>query len=316
VTVRLALVGYGRIAPKHIEVFRALGAEVVASANRSAESRAKAENEGQIPRTFSSIREMIETVRPDGVLVMPSSPQVAATAREVLPFGLPTLLEKPPGYSLAEMDELTALATQHETPTMIGLNRRHYGIVERALEEVGGPANITSVLVEWSEDPRHVLQRLTPEDVKRMTFSHTLHGLDLLTHFAGPIESPNIVARAFPGAPFRWVMAMQALSTRGAVASFTSTWDAPAKWRVSFTVADRRYLFAPLETCTVFERGKPDRTIEPPEHDVRFKPGFYAQARRFLDVVATKTVPPEYALASARPSMVRGDALTRALGAL
>lgn len=312
-TARLALVGYGRIAPKHLEVFRALGAEIVASANRSPEGRAKAEREGQIPRTFASAREMIEVVRPDGVLVMPAFVQVATVAREVLPLGVPTLIEKPPGTTVAELDELVALAAQHHTPAMIGLNRRHYGVVERALEDAGGRAAITSATIEWSEDPQQVLTRLGPAEVERLVYGNSLHGLDMLTHFVGPIAQPAVLGRVLEGAPFRWIMALQGLGEHGAVASFTSTWDAPGKWRVSFTTRDRRYTFAPLETCVVSTRGQPDRTIAPPEEDTRFKAGFHAQARRFLEAITTRQVPVEHQLASARPAMLLAEALTRAL---
>lgn len=313
VTARLALVGYGRIAPKHLEVFRALGAEIVASANRSAEGRAKAEREGNIPRTFTSAQEMIEAVRPDGVLVMPSFMQVSSAAREVLPFGLPTLLEKPPGTSVAELDELIALAQQHHTPAMVGLNRRHYGVVEQALQDAGGRAAITSATVEWSEDPHQVLKRLSPPAVERLIYGNSLHGLDMLTHFVGPIEAPQVLGRVLDGGPFRWIMALQGMGEHGAVASFTSTWDAPGKWRVGFTTRDRRYLFAPLETCTVQERGQPDRSLAPPDEDTRFKPGFHAQARRFLDAITSREVPTEHQLISARPAMALAEALTRAL---
>ena len=64
---RLALVGYGRIATKHLEVFRYAGREFVASVNRSAEGRLKAEREGGIPRTYSQINAMLDRERPTGL---------------------------------------------------------------------------------------------------------------------------------------------------------------------------------------------------------------------------------------------------------
>ncbi|MBT6434016.1 MAG: hypothetical protein HOK28_13030, partial [Deltaproteobacteria bacterium] len=46
--MRIGIVGYGNIARKHIEVFRALGCEIAASCNRSEAGRERAQQEGQI----------------------------------------------------------------------------------------------------------------------------------------------------------------------------------------------------------------------------------------------------------------------------
>ena len=98
--MRLALVGYGRITPKHLEVFRAQGAEFVACCNRSAANRQKAESEGGIPRTYADIEAMLKAERPDGVVCCVSPDQMALAGGKIFPFGIPTLLEKPPGVSL------------------------------------------------------------------------------------------------------------------------------------------------------------------------------------------------------------------------
>jgi predicted dehydrogenase len=311
VTPRIALVGYGRIAPKHVEALRAAGADVVAACNRSEAGRASAAS-GGIPKTYASIREMLDQERPDGVVCTASFAGIHEAARQILPSGVPTLLEKPPGTSLAELDELIALADTHGTPVVVGLNRRHYGVVRRAVEDAGGFDQITAVAVEWSEDPAHVLQRASAAEVAKLVFANSLHGLDLLTFLAGAVPSPSIVARSL-GEPFRWQMALQGVSTRGALATFSSTWDSPGRWRLSFDVPGRRYVFAPLEACTVLERGRPERTIAPPEEDVRYKAGFHRQAEVFLATIRTRTAPTELDLRSARPAMALAQALTDAI---
>ena len=98
---RLALIGYGRIAPRHLEVFRALECEIVASCNRSERGRQKATSEGGIPRTYPDAAAMLDKERPDGVICCASADQMINAAGKILPFGIPTFLEKPPGISLA-----------------------------------------------------------------------------------------------------------------------------------------------------------------------------------------------------------------------
>ena len=137
-TARIALVGYGRIAPKHLEALRAIGADVVASCNRSAEGRQKAATEGKIPQTFDRLDTMLKEARPDAVICAASFFEVFGVASLLIPTGVPLLLEKPPGTSLAEFDALRELAKQHHTPVMVGVNRRHYSVVNKAVADAGG----------------------------------------------------------------------------------------------------------------------------------------------------------------------------------
>jgi predicted dehydrogenase len=310
---RLALIGYGRIAPKHLEVFRALGAEFVASCNRSAAGREQAESQGGIPRTYGDIDEMLDREHPDGIVSCASLDAQYAVACGLLPRGIPTLLEKPPGLSLIEYQHLCDLATRHSTPVMVAVNRRHYTVVARAIEDAGGLSAIEAVSVEWSEDPRHLLHRgFNAEQVSRTVFSNSLHGLDLMTYLAGAADDAQVLGLSF-GDPLRWMMSLQGVSERGVLVNFQSSWDSPAKWRVSFCTPGRRYVFAPLETCQVMETGKKDlRAIEPDEIDTRFKAGFYEQSKAFLEMIASRQVPAHCGLSAVGPAMRLADKLTDA----
>lgn len=310
---RLALIGYGRIAPKHLEAFRALGAEFVASCNRSAAGREQAESQGGIPRTYSNIDEMLDRERPDGIVSCASLDAQYAVACQLLPRGIPTLLEKPPGLSLAEYLHLCELAERHSTPVMVAVNRRHYSVVARAIDDAGGLSTIEAVSVEWSEDPRHLMQRgFNAEQVARTVYSNSLHGLDLTTYLAGAVDDAQVIGCSF-GEPLRWMMSLQGISERGVLVNFQSTWDSPAKWRVSFCTPGRRYTFAPLESCQVLESGKKDaRAIEPDEVDSRFKPGFYGQSRAFLEMIKSRGVPEDFGLAAVGPAMRLAEKLTDA----
>ena len=93
--------------------------------------------------------------------------------------------------------------------------------------------------------------------------------------------------------------------------NFRSSWGSPGRWRLNICSPDRRYVFAPLETCEVLEREAAEpRSIAPDEFDVRFKPGFYAQAQRFLQTIDESKPPVGYDLESARPAMTLAEQLT------
>jgi predicted dehydrogenase len=310
---RLALVGYGRIAPKHLEAFRALGCDFVACCNRSATGRERATAEGGIPRTYSEIPAMLAAEKPDGVVCCASLDQVYSTAKQIIPSGIPTLLEKPPGTSLAEWQALCDLADQHQTPVMVGLNRPHYSVLRRALDDAGGLEAITAVFVDWSEDPQHCLNRgLTPAQVERMIFGNSLHGLHLLTTLAGDVPQPHVITRNL-GEPFRWLMSLHGISSRGVLTAFNSTWDSPGGWRLTFCTRGRRYIFAPLETCQVQTTGQKElRRIEPDDTDQNFKPGFYRQSQVFLQAIGLRTVPARHGLDGVGPAMHLAALLTNA----
>ena len=108
-------------------------------------------------------------------------------------------------------------------------------------------------------------------------------------------------------------MSLSGESERGALVDFRSSWGSPGRWRVNLCTPDRRYVFAPLETCEVQERGVAEpRTISPDEFDARFKPGFYAQARLFLETIDEGRPPAGCDLESVRPAMTLAERLTEA----
>lgn len=83
--MKLAL-GYGRITPRHLEVFRAFDCDVVASCNRSAEGRQRAEREGGIACTYARADEMMEAERPEASLCLASIATIHEAALSLLPF--------------------------------------------------------------------------------------------------------------------------------------------------------------------------------------------------------------------------------------
>jgi len=285
--VRLAIVGYGRIAEKHLEVFRALGAEVVAACNRTETNRQRASRQGGIGRVYKDPLEMVERERPDGILVTTSVMTVYEVTRELVPAGIPMLVEKPPGTSLDEARELSALAAEHSTPVMVGLNRRFYSVYHDALRRMGGREAVTGVWVEWSEDPLGMLDLgHPPELLPLLVFGNSLHGIDLLSFFAGGVSLSRVWGRNLDptGISLRWQMSLDGMGPWGAVQRFCSSWDVPGRWRLVVDAHACRLLSAPLETSLLAFK---DHTVEiqPSPEDQRFKPGFYAQAQAFLSVV-------------------------------
>jgi predicted dehydrogenase len=253
---------------------------------------------------------MVEREQPDGIVCCASFDAVADVAVRLIPTGLPLLVEKPPGTSLAEFEALCELAFEHGTPLMVGLNRRHYSVLQQALEHAGGREHVEGVFVQWSETPERWYDRgFSSGQVEKMVFGNSLHGLDLLTFIGGVLHEPQIAVRGT--GPLEWSMGLQGVSASDTLLSFHSTWNTPARWRLEISAAGRRYVFAPLESCEVL--GTDAVTIVPHEDDQRFKPGFLQQARLFTTMIESGDVPACASLDSVRPAMRLADALMRTL---
>jgi predicted dehydrogenase len=284
---RIAIMGYGAIAQKHIEVFRSLGAEIVASCNRSQAGRDRAFAAG-IPSVFGDIDEMVDRSKPQAILVTASAMSIYDVACQCLEYGLPLLIEKPPGTSLAQVRDLAARADERRVPVMVGLNRRFYSVYHNALQVLGGREAVTGVDVEWSEDPQKMLSIGHPRPlIERLVFANSLHGIDFIPFFTGSPSDMRSWGRDLDTShsAYCWQMEASGMGQWGARFTFRSNWDVPGRWRLVVDGPDGRMVSAPLETATLLRRGHAAEELKPDTVDQQFKAGFHGQAKFFLDII-------------------------------
>lgn len=282
--MRIVLIGYGNIARKHMDVFRALQCEVVASCNRSEVNNRKAMSEGKVPRTYTNYMEMVETEKPDAILNCSSFDNIYATTKDLMPFGIPMLIEKPAGTSVTELQDLIEIQSKYGTNVQVALNRRHYSVFNKAMVDAGGIENIRMISVEWSENPSKVKKSrgYTDAQLARLLYGNSIHGLDMLNWFSGGINDFEIVTKKGEGF-FDWSMVLSGISKTGILVNFTSSWSSPVPWRMIFYSEGRRHEFAPLETCRVYDASAKDAyEIFPDQFDFDFKAGFYSQILNFI----------------------------------
>jgi predicted dehydrogenase len=312
---RIAVVGYGQIAQKHIAAFRSLGVKIVAAVNRSPEKRLEARQAG-IEKTYSDVETMVTRERPDGVLVTTSALSQFEVIRKLLFCDVPMLVEKPPAIHLDDWNVLCERIRSRGLKVMIGLNRRYYSVYHRALARMGGVRAITSVSVEWSEDPQRMLALGHPQEiVAALNFANSIHGLDLVGFFGGSLRNAAVWGRNLDhsGRRFRWQMGVHGTSDRGVRACFESNWDVPGRWRLVVDAADVRMVSAPLESATLFRRDRDPEVIEPAAEDQEFKPGFHSQAAVFLELIRSGAHPtwPAASLDDVTVTMELAEELTR-----
>jgi predicted dehydrogenase len=90
-----------------------------------------------IARAYRDLEEMLRLERPDACLALTSVATNANTAIRLMKAGIPTLMEKPLGATLAEAGTVVEVAAATGSPIMVSMNRRFDPQIHAALRWVG-----------------------------------------------------------------------------------------------------------------------------------------------------------------------------------
>jgi predicted dehydrogenase len=147
--LRIAIVGYGKIAADQ-------HAPAIAG-NPRFELAAVVSRGGTAPDgvpSFASHQDMLAKVPDLDAVAICTPPSVRyAIARDCLEAGLHTLLEKPPGISIGEVEELARLAEEKKRALFTTWHAQYHATVEAAAAMLAS-ASIASLRVVWHEDVR------------------------------------------------------------------------------------------------------------------------------------------------------------------
>jgi predicted dehydrogenase len=128
-------------------------------------------------RAFTDPAAMLDAERPDAVVVVVPVERTVEVGSLVFERGLPLLLEKPPGETLAEVDRLIAAAEKggRAVPHQVAFNRRYAPLVRELRRRI-----------QESGPLQHVHYEMTRVERRDPDFSTTaIHGLDAVRYLAG-----------------------------------------------------------------------------------------------------------------------------------
>jgi len=126
-------------------------------------------------RAYTDLRRMLDTERPDAVSLVAPVERTCELACSILDWGFPLLLEKPPGRTVAEVDQMIVAAggTAHQ----VAFNRRFAPLLrelKRELHARVAPAEL-----------HHVRYEMTRVGRRDPDFSTTaIHGIDAVRYLA------------------------------------------------------------------------------------------------------------------------------------
>ena len=121
-----------------------------------------------IQNIYNSVDDLTNNCALDGVLVLVSADQIYNVAKKLLPLGVPTFLEKPPGILLNETQSLAELADKHGTKNIVGYNRRYYSIFHKGQKIIENEGNLLGLEVEGHERFWRIADRSITQKVIEM----------------------------------------------------------------------------------------------------------------------------------------------------
>ena len=149
-SVRVGVIGCGGRGKYHIRILNGFEDVVlVAICDPIAESREAVCAEFGIEEQYGDIPAMLDAANLDAVVVAPPAHLNAALALPCLEYGVHTLLEKPPGLSVAETEGLKAAADRSGAKAMVGWNRRFHPVIVQARNTVLDHGPVTQLVGEF-----------------------------------------------------------------------------------------------------------------------------------------------------------------------
>ena len=140
--VRIGVVGAGGLGHHHIRILRDLQGPDFAGFYESRRERAAAVAEELGVRAFHTLEALLDVV--DAVTIVVPTPAHFDVARRVLSRGIHALIEKPLAATLADADEMLALARAHGALIQTGHVERFNRAIRAALPYVDAPRFIQS----------------------------------------------------------------------------------------------------------------------------------------------------------------------------
>jgi len=285
--LRVAVIGAGGMARRHMEVLSSLAdVELAALSSRGVEKLEKLAKEFGIPDRYRDNEQMLEKVRPDAVIVAVSALNNYEVTLSCIKRRVPTLLEKPPGLTVAESERLLQASKEYPGQYMVALNRRFYSIVQagkKLLDESGG---LVSVLVQAPEDIAAIraMNFHPPEVLTHVPAANGIHCIDLLRFFGGDVLQVHALSSIWRDTVRNSYGAVLRFKS-GVIGHYVANWTAPGRWEVTLYGFDMRVDYSPLESASVTRRDGSKSDVPKEDVYMKFKPGFYKQDRFFMDRV-------------------------------
>ncbi len=177
--LRLAVIGCGGMSstghgPSHARLARELPElSLVACCDLNAAKASQYAAKFGFARSYTDLEAMIAAEQPEAISVITPVEHTCRVFCQVVGHGRPTFTEKPPGLTVAELDQM--LAAAGETINQVAFNRRFQPLVRKLKEQLPAPDQLQHI--------RYDFCRVNRPDADFSTTA--VHGIDTVRHLAG-----------------------------------------------------------------------------------------------------------------------------------
>jgi predicted dehydrogenase len=282
------LIGAGHMSISYADVLRGQEQEflVIGRGKESAQTFEDATGHkvilGGLVKFLDSTPEM-----PSAVIVSVGVAQLFETSKQLLDFGVESILiEKPGGIAIEEIQCLYDKSQVKQANVYFAYNRRFFSSVLKAKELIAAEGGVTSFnfeLTEWS----HLIEKLDkPKDVLAKWFlANSTHVADMAFFLGGePKEISCFTSGGLNWHPSSSVFSGAGVSQGGALFNYSANWESAGRWSVEVLTKENRYILRPMESLHVQKRGTIPHVEVALDNavDQEFKPGLFKQVEVFL----------------------------------
>ena len=185
--LRVAVIGVGPRGLNHLAAIDAFDDVTLAAVCDPADESRRAAATRYAPEgSYAAVDEMLDAETLDAVIVAVPPHLNAVAALPCLRRGVSTMLEKPPGLSTAETEELRDAAAATGALGMVAWNRRFHPMVAAAREIVESRGPIVQIVAAFHKSLVQVGARrqYSPDVMDNMLYESPIHAIDLVRALA------------------------------------------------------------------------------------------------------------------------------------
>ena len=285
--LRVAVIGCGSRGRGHTKILSQFDdTTVVAVCDPVEAARNDAADRFNIPNRYESIEALLDSETLDAIFVATPAHLNGEAALPCFERGVHTLLEKPPGMSVAETIALRSAAEQTGAKGMVGWNRRFHPIILEAKRRITERGPVTQIVGEFHKSITRLAQSgKFPEHLMDNMFLETpIHALDAIRAIAEADvqEVHSVVQRTI--SDYKDVHAALILFDNGCVAQHIANYTTDARLeRYEIHGRDISAYLEGVSHGTVFCNGTQHKLTEAGSG------GTVEQDRYFLDCVKSDT---------------------------
>ncbi len=154
--------------------------ELAAASSRSSEGRDVLTSQMGFERAYGDVDEMLDKEKPDFALVCLGVGGLVEMGCKVIERGIPLIMEKPVGRSVAEGRQMLEVVEKAGVPHMVAWNRRFNPLLLRVKELMAERGGVSQITCEFLRN-----------DVKAPTWimGSSVHSIDAMRFLGGDVKS-------------------------------------------------------------------------------------------------------------------------------